>query len=71
MRVFGNYDKAKESLDAKKKYWINSRCPFNGNLCGSSCALFHLSKDENGEPHFVILGCKGKELRIYIDETIE
>jgi len=72
MRLFNDYGKAKDSCINKKSVWINSECPFKDNvLCGSKCALFSVDKITDAGKPFVILGCKGTDKRLYVDEVVE
>lgn len=72
MRLFVNWEKANTSCHDKTILWMNSECPFvEGKLCGSWCALFYNGKNGQDSKTYVILGCKGTDKQLYIDEIIE
>jgi hypothetical protein len=72
MRLFIDKDKARNSLADKQKLWMNSECPFNpATLCGSWCSLFYSDKIGEDSKTYVILGCKGSDKQLYVDEIIE
>lgn len=77
MQVFEDPIKALASMKDKKKYYLNSICPYNNDarLCGSWCALFYLEKAIDNEQRktssFVILGCKAGEKYLYTNEIVE
>lgn len=70
MKLFTNDEVAWESYKNKDKYYLNSICHDHPHrLCGNWCSLFYPAK-ENGEVKYVILGCKGTDKRLYVDEVI-
>ena len=76
MKVFSNAEKAVESMRGKKKYYLNSICPYDsGRLCGSRCALFYIapavSTEEQNTSAYVILGCKAGEKNLHVSEFVE
>ena len=73
MRLFlNNEKKAHKSMMEKKTYWMNSVCPFNTHkLCGSWCGLFYVGQVGEASKPYVILGCKGSNTKLYVDEVIE
>ena len=72
MRLFTDSDKARSSSTGKKPLWMNSECPFNpAKLCGSWCALFYNGKNGRDSKTYVILGCKGTDKQLYVDEIVE
>ena len=77
MKVFNDATKALASMKSKKKYYLNSTCPYNpdSRMCGSWCALFYLEHGADTEEQhtspFVILGCKAGEKYLYVNEFVE
>jgi len=72
MKLFSDMDHAYDSLDKKKKYFTNSLCPFSDDvLCGNWCGLFYMDKVTPDGKCYVILGCKGIDKHLYVDEVIE
>lgn len=72
MKVFLNYTNAIESNKDKKKYFLNSTCPYNPDtkVCGNWCALFYLDEGGESTTPYVILGCKAGEKKLYVEEII-
>jgi hypothetical protein len=71
MRIFTTNKRALESVSNKKQLWMNSLCPFKENkLCGNWCAMFFMGKSTAESTPYVILGCKGSDKMLYIDDII-
>ena len=72
MKVFTNSAKAWESYETKTQYLLNSVCPDNPHrLCGNWCAKFYISEPAGeSDGRYVILGCKGVDKRLYVEEVI-
>lgn len=72
MKLFRSIELAKKSLNDKKILYVNSICPFNTDtLCSSECALFFIGKNTPEGNYYIMLGCKGSDKHLYIDEIIE
>ena len=74
MRLFSSSERAKTSALEKKTLWMNSECPFISGadrLCGSWCAMFYVGQNGENSTPYVILGCKGTDKQLYVDEVIE
>ena len=73
MKIFNDYNTARDSLENKQKFWLNSECPFmplsneSPILCGTWCALCYVHVDENNNARYVLLGCKGTDKKLYVD----
>ena len=67
MQLFTSSNDALASFKAKQVYWLNSKCAFDRTqLCSTECALCYVYVNEDNEPHYVILGCKGTDKKLYI-----